>query len=476
MGKDEDDRAMESPLLTSESGSSKFKLYKSRWLMLTLVSLLQISNAMIWIGFAPIISIAREYFNTNTTMIDFQSIIFMIVSIPFGFAGTWCLNTLGLRKSLVLASWLNGIGGIVRWVGVFLPSPHAKLALVTVGQGIAACSQPIFLDSPTLLAATWFGEHERAEANMIASVANPVGIAVGSLLSGLLVSEAGDIKWMLLINAALSLVISLLVTVLFKDRPPTPPSHSAEEAHLSFVDGLKQLIRIPAYWALLVGFGIGIGLVSSLSSLFGQFTEAYGYSSDDAGYMSMAMVVAGLVGAGLSGYLLDKTGAFLVIFKVCYLGATGGVVLFMFMNKADNLAWLIVACAVTGFFAFAALPVGLELSVECTFPVHEGLSAGLIWIFAQATSIVIIFSSNALRGEARYFNGTHPIPQPPPPGPTPDPDIHTYYEYPHAIQLCVGFTAVATLITLFLRTEYKRKNSEAAYNDAHKQAAVQQKE
>ena len=105
---------------------------------------------------------------------------------------------------------------------------------------------------------------------MIASVANPVGIAVGSLVSGLVVSGEGDIKWMLLINGALALAISLLVTFVFKDRPPTPPSHSAEEAHLSFWDGLKQLARIPAYWALVVGFGIGIGLVSALSSLLGQ--------------------------------------------------------------------------------------------------------------------------------------------------------------------------------------------------------------
>jgi FLVCR family MFS transporter 7 len=41
------------------------------------------------------------------------------------------------------------------------------------------------------------------------------------------------------------------------------------------------------------------------------------------------------------------------------------------------------ACGAVGFFAFAALPVGLELSVESTFPVNESLSAGLIWIFSQ---------------------------------------------------------------------------------------------
>lgn len=228
---------------------------------------------MIWIGFAPIISIARSYFNTNTTMIDLQSTIFMIISIPFGFAGTWCLNALGLRKSLVIAAWLNSFGGTIRWIATFSPDPLIRLVVVTVGQGIAACSQPIFLDSPTLMAATWFGEHERAEANMIASVSNPVGIAIGSVLSGVMVSASGDVKWMLFVNAVFSLAVALLVTIFFQNRPPTPPSHSAEEAHFSFSDGIKQLIKNPAYWCLLCGFGIGIGLVSSMSTLFGQFTE-----------------------------------------------------------------------------------------------------------------------------------------------------------------------------------------------------------
>ena len=34
-----------------------------------------------------------------------------------------------------------------------------------------------------------------------------------------------------------------------------------------------------------------------------------------------------------------------------------------------------------GFFALALLPVGLELGVECTYPVAEATSAALLWLF-----------------------------------------------------------------------------------------------
>ena len=34
----------------------------------------------------------------------------------------------------------------------------------------------------------------------------------------------------------------------------------------------------------------------------------------------------------------------------------------------------------SGMAAFAILPVALELSVECTYPVNEGTCAGFLWV------------------------------------------------------------------------------------------------
>ena len=50
----------------------------------------------------------------------------------------------------------------------------------------AALAQPVILGCPTLMAATWFGEDERGLANTLASLANPIGIAAGSVVPPLL--------------------------------------------------------------------------------------------------------------------------------------------------------------------------------------------------------------------------------------------------------------------------------------------------
>jgi len=49
---------------------------------------------------------------------------------------------------------------------------------------------------------------------------------------------------------------------------------------------------------------------------------------------------------------------------------------------------LALLCAVSGFFGLALYPVYLELSVECSFPVGEGTSAG----FLVLSGFVIIMS------------------------------------------------------------------------------------
>lgn len=39
-----------------------------------------------------------------------------------------------------------------------------------------------------------------------------------------------------------------------------------------------------------------------------------------------------------------------------------------------------VVCSLFGFFGFSIYPVAMELSVECSYPVGEATSAGLIFI------------------------------------------------------------------------------------------------
>ena len=470
--------------------TTEYKLYTARWGQLLILCLLQISNAMLWISYAPIITLARKHYAQTASGIDYFSLVYMAAFVPLGIPATWAMNAKGLRRCVLVASFLNALGAWVRFCSEFtdgggggggvadgtvndLSSNESdssnlenggalmRYAIALAGQTLCAIAQPVILDCPTLLSATWFGPNERAEANTLASVSNPIGIGIGSILPPLLVSTCSDIftmQWVLAVPASVSF---LLVLLFLRERPPTPPSASAALPPLAFLSGMRALMRNRAYLLLLAGFSLAVGVFSTFSSVTAQITAGQGYSSDDAGYFNLLIVGTGLVGAGVAGVFVDKTHRFMETLKFVNVITLAGLVLFSFFNRPNYFPVLMAACAVTGFASLGALPVALELCAEATFPVSEGVSAGLMWMGGQVMGIVLLAVVYPLRGEPRYYNGTvavrnisHLANGSLPPG------IIEYYDYSLVCWVFVGCIGVATLLIFFVNTPYKRRDAE----------------
>lgn len=84
---------------------------------------------------------------------------------------------------MILGSWLNMAGSVVRVVGVlsYLPG-YTMFPVVMVGQTLCSLAQPLVIFTPTKLAALWFPEHQRATANMIASMCESPPDSLGVLI------------------------------------------------------------------------------------------------------------------------------------------------------------------------------------------------------------------------------------------------------------------------------------------------------
>ena len=182
-------------------------------------------HLQVWICFSPVAHETQQFYKVKALVVDFLSLSFMAASIPFGPVASWLLDTHGLFKSVLLAAALNCLGGWLRYVSTY----WGGLGLLFTGQIIAAAAQPVILDCPTMLAGTWFGENERAVANMVASVSNPVGIALGSFFPPMLVSsvDVNDFRNLYFYFALPATLALCLVAFVFQDKPPHPPSASA---------------------------------------------------------------------------------------------------------------------------------------------------------------------------------------------------------------------------------------------------------
>ena len=82
-----------------------------------------------------------------------------------------------LRGTMLIASIMMAVGGIVRFAGSVLPSSleHESFALILIGQSIVALAQPFVLNLPGVIAGRWFGAEERDLATTLGTLSNILG-------------------------------------------------------------------------------------------------------------------------------------------------------------------------------------------------------------------------------------------------------------------------------------------------------------
>lgn len=376
-----------------------FKVYRRRWFVLLVLCLLNCSNATIWLTFAPVADQSAKYLKVSLEEINWLSLVYMVVAIPLSFGTTWMLDSLGLRITLILGAWLNMFGAVARFCGTLLSQSDSVFGVVMLGQTLGAVAQPLIVFAPTKLAALWFPEHQRATANMIASMSNPLGVLLANIISPMLAQTSAKIPTLLIVYASPACLICFLATVgIRSSAPPTPPSASAESSSSEpFVQGLKLLLRNKAYLVLLVCFGSGIAVFTCFSTLLEQILCVQGYTNDFAGVCGALLIVFGIVGAGALGLYVDKTKKFTEATKINMSFTALACIAFSVVSQMrEQKAAVAAVCSLFGFFGFSIYPVSMELSVECSYPVGEATSTGLIFVSGQVQSVLYIILLQAL--------------------------------------------------------------------------------
>ncbi|XP_061749305.1 solute carrier family 49 member A3-like [Nerophis ophidion] len=270
--------------------------------------------------------------------------------------------------------------------------------VVFFGQTLAAVAQPLIIFTPTKMAALWFPDHQRATANMMASMANPLGILIANMASPK-IARTAQLPLLMLVYAVVACVSCFLVTMGMRCSapPPTPPSASAEHSTSEpFRHGFKLLLRNRAY-LLLLCFGSGVAVFTCFSTLLDQILCVQGYTDDFVGLCGALFIALGMVGAALPGLYVDKTKKFIEAIKVnMSLSAMVACAFTVVCLMQDQKVAVAIVCALFGFLGVSIYPAVMELSVECSYPVGEATSAGLVFISGQVQSLIYIILLQAL--------------------------------------------------------------------------------
>ncbi|KAF9527297.1 MFS general substrate transporter [Crepidotus variabilis] len=388
-----------------------YRLYRRRFVGLFALMLLTIGGGLPGSWFGPISNDVAAEFNFTLDQVNWLSNVINLAYLPCALLAPVIATRFGIRNCCLLGGAALVLSAWIRFAGTAKSlSPDGAYALLMLGSIISSLAQSVSQVMGPAYSETWFDLKGRTTATMAVGIANPVGNAIGQLLS----PAADDTRRSVLILAIISSVIAPFV-LLIGDAPPTPPTFSAS-THQKHQQTLTSLFRAmlglsveeSAFMSkrervdfVIVAsiFAVLVAATNAFSILSAQVLQPYGYSSDVAGFMGATLLLAGLIAALITAPLLDRVfthpSALARLTKVLAPLTGVGWFVLVWAIRPNNTGALFAIFAVIGICAIAMLPVGLELSCELTRNAES--SSAVIWFMANLLVVVFVLSLSALR-------------------------------------------------------------------------------
>jgi len=364
-----------------------FRVYRYRWVILSIFMLMVAINQLLWITFAPITVDAAKFYAVSDLKIGLLSMSFMVVYLVVSIPASWIIDTYGIRTGVGAGVVLTGVFGFLRGM------THGDFNLLLLAQVGIAVGQPFILNAITKIAARWFPIEERATASGLGTLSIYLGILLGMILTPYLVVGSG-MDGMLHFYGMLSIVSAALFLVFIKERPITAPCPPEQEERALAIDGLKMIFRNRDFIRLMLIFFIGLGIFNAVTTWIEDILRPHGFSTVQAGTIGGIMIIGGILGALIIPILSDryrKRTPFLV------LALAGASVSLIGVTFASAYSVVLVSAFTFGFFLLSSGPIGFQYGAEITYPVSEGTSNGFLLLMGQVSGIAFIFGMDSLK-------------------------------------------------------------------------------
>lgn len=399
-----------------------------RYVILLLFCLHSMINSLQWIYLCSITNLVSKYYQVDNLAINWTSMIYMLVYIPLIVPSSWLFEIVGMRKGVILGSLGTSLGSIIKC----FCCDQGKFPLLMFGQTIVAISQLFVLSVPPRLASIWFPDDQVSLANACGVFGNQFGIAMGFVLPQLVVIvnefdsvtniETGLFRLYLGI-AVFSSITTLSILFLFDEKPLIAPglarlqqikqensSNSMEiidplvnendvnrpattnkdRINFKFGSLLLDLFTDKNFVLLMVSYGLNVGVFYALSTILNQMIAPKTVDENTlVGRLGLVMVISGMFGSIISGYLLDKTRKYNLINTLLYGCSLASIIIFTLSIELRNTLALYLTVALLGYFMTGYLLIGFEMSNEITWPKPESVSAGLLNLSAQVFGVAL---------------------------------------------------------------------------------------
>lgn len=306
---------------------------------------------------------------------------YAVMQLPAGLlSDSW-----GPRKTITFFFLVAVLGSAV--LGYADTVPAALAGRLMVGIGVA------MLFVPTLkVLAEWFRPGEFATMMGLLMAMGGIGSMSSTAPLAYLSSMTGWRNSFLIVGA-FTLLLSLLVWLIVRDRPGDmgyPPLVENGEGSLkkiSLSQGLKTVVTSFRFWVLGAWFFFTLAVFFSFGGLWGgpYLMHVYGVAKEEAGrilsMLAIGMIVGGPLLSIFSNRVFKSRKRIIIVASMANLFISG---LLAFRTGSLSIAALYVLCFFMGVFASAIVVIAFTSNKEL-FPVNmAGTSTGLINLFPFA--------------------------------------------------------------------------------------------
>ena len=405
--------------------SPSIRVYKRRWYILLIFSLVAILQDTIWNTWGPIDHTAIFLYGWSHDLValfaNYGSILYIVAFIPAVY-----LLERSVRLAMLFCSGFMAFGTILRCG--FLQDPYISQQVFTVSCHICSIlngiSNIVVGSAPLAISAVWFPPEERVTATTIAQVFNGLGTGMSFLLASQIVRPIDDlipdpnttisdidrdaldrdIQWYMYSNAIPAGVLFLLIIAYFPSAPANPPSVSSNQARLDFLSGFKEVMKSSAAWLIAIGCSIPQGIVVAWTAMMVvNLTEIcvgeVCLTQNWVNYLGIYATVVSTITAILVARAADKIKGKLkeaIIVLLCL----AAVVFFMLclisvgVFEFGNILYVKISVyflLLTGnSLVVSSMPLAMELAMEICYPAAEGVVGGWISIWFNIATVVFL--------------------------------------------------------------------------------------
>jgi predicted MFS family arabinose efflux permease len=343
---------------------------RDRWPVIAAYALLGSANQMLWLTFTPITTPAARHFGVSENDIGWLSEIFPLLYVLLAVPAASLLDR-WFRPSLAVGAILTALGGLLRLGG-------STFAWSLAGQLLIAIAQPLVLNAVTGLASAYLSPSSRPTGIAIGSA----GIFLGMLCSLALGSALGGrhIHALLVIGGIYGVLsaATLMLVLLFGEHPQV-------SGDITGVHGMRTVWRDRYIRRLAAVAFIGFGFFVAFTTWFQALLKPAHISASAAGWILVATVLAGVVGAAVLPPTVTRRHADHSFYRLAGAATCAACLLFAFWKWVPAIC---VAACVSGFLLLACLPVLLEAAERLAGTAGTSATA-LIWLSGNAGGIVI---------------------------------------------------------------------------------------